>query len=287
MKRKNSREEEIDLEESEEENEKKNQEENQEEENQEEENEDEENEDEENEDEENGEKENGEQNSTEMYQEEENNQDTNNKQKLSISNTIFSFLSNLKKREEFKILSIGLDNAGKTTIISKLNDESLTNQGRIEVIPTVGYQIEKIKFENKDLLIYDLSGQSKYRNMWEYFYTPERKSTGNSKNKESNTSIIDGIVFTVDSAASDRFPILKDELNLILKIKKLKKIPILFFLNKKDKKKTISKSNFIKFFQLDNPKIISNPFQIIESSATQGIGISQGFKWLISTIQNM
>lgn len=81
-----------------------------------------------------------------------------------------------------KVVLVGLDNSGKSSIVSKL-----ITPGRIihHVTPTVGYQTEEISREGVDIQIYDMSGDSKYRDMWINY-----------------SAKIDGIIFVVDS--SDR-----------------------------------------------------------------------------------
>jgi len=85
-----------------------------------------------------------------------------------------------KKNVEFKLSIIGFNNAGKTTILQKLRfiDRPVT----INTVPTIGINVEDIEIKNVKLKVYDLSGQSKMRATWKYYY-------------ES----VNGIVFVIDS----------------------------------------------------------------------------------------
>jgi GTPase SAR1 family protein len=71
------------------------------------------------------------------------------------------------KRREAKILVIGLDNSGKTTLINHLKPKKAST---FEVTPTVGFQVEELKKNNINFTIFDMSGQGRYRTLWEHYY---------------------------------------------------------------------------------------------------------------------
>ena len=60
---------------------------------------------------------------------------------------------------------VGLDNSGKTTLINFLLPTK-----QIEITPTVGFQTEKFKKNNIVFNIFDMSGQSQCRTIWEKYY---------------------------------------------------------------------------------------------------------------------
>ncbi|CAH8500216.1 unnamed protein product, partial [Heterobilharzia americana] len=70
-------------------------------------------------------------------------------------------------RKEVKVLVIGLDNSGKSTILNKL--QSKDAQKSI-VVPTIGYNVEKLKFNEVMFVCFDMSGSGTYRSLWEKFY---------------------------------------------------------------------------------------------------------------------
>lgn len=70
-------------------------------------------------------------------------------------------LFGLRKREA-NILVIGLDSSGKTTILNHFKD----NEEKGEVVPTIGFNVEKFKHKNLNIVAYDVSGQGRYRNLW-------------------------------------------------------------------------------------------------------------------------
>ena len=65
-------------------------------------------------------------------------------------------LFGLRKREA-NILVIGLDSSGKTTILNHFKE----NQEKADVVPTIGFSVEKFKFRNLSFTAFDLSGQGR------------------------------------------------------------------------------------------------------------------------------
>jgi ADP-ribosylation factor-like protein 6 len=91
------------------------------------------------------------------------------------------------KSREARIIVIGLDNSGKTTLIQHLKPKkvgktvtifhpkimmalySLRQAKTSEVTPTVGFTIEEFSKNNISFTVYDMSGQGRYRSLWEYY----------------------------------------------------------------------------------------------------------------------
>jgi small GTP-binding protein len=72
-------------------------------------------------------------------------------------------LSNLGKLEK-KILMLGLDAAGKTTVLYKMQlGEAVTT------IPTIGFNVERVQYKNLELSIWDVGGQDKIRTLWRHY----------------------------------------------------------------------------------------------------------------------
>ncbi|KAK8800085.1 hypothetical protein WA588_002901 [Blastocystis sp. NMH] len=171
--------------------------------------------------------------------------------------TLFSsLLDSLFGSKEQRILILGLDNAGKTTILYRLQ----LNEP-ISTVPTIGFNVETIKYNNLTFQVWDLGGQTNIRPYWRCYY--------------QNT---DAIVFVVDSADTDRIPIAKTELMAILNEEELKNVCLLVFANKQDIRgalKAVALSE-----ALDLPSIRDRKWTIIESDAKMGKGLKEGFDWL-------
>ena len=64
-----------------------------------------------------------------------------------------------------RLLMIGLDNAGKTTILYKLKLNEV-----VSTIPTIGFNVENITYKNLSMTIWDVGGQLKIQILWKYYY---------------------------------------------------------------------------------------------------------------------
>ena len=110
---------------------------------------------------------------------------------------LFSTLfSSLFGKKEYRILILGLDNAGKTTILYRLQvDEPVTT------VPTIGFNVEMVKHKNLTFQVWDLGGQSSIRPYWRCYYP--------------NT---DAIIFVVDSTDVERLEMARAELHSMLEV---------------------------------------------------------------------
>ena len=114
--------------------------------------------------------------------------------------------------KEHRILILGLDGAGKTTILYQLQIGEVVN-----TIPTIGFNVETVVYKNLKFQVWDLGGQSSIRPYWRCYY--------------ANT---DAIIFVVDSNDRERVSSAKDELLAMLQEDELKSTALLIFANKQD-----------------------------------------------------
>eukprot|EP00158_Paraphelidium_tribonemae_P001886 Partr_v1_DN24904_c1_g1_i3_m45319 putative Adp-ribosylation factor-like len=84
-----------------------------------------------------------------------------------IFQDILSFFQKLRRGEqELRILILGLDNAGKTTILKRLSSE----QEPTQVKPTQGFNIKQVKTDGFKLNVWDVGGQKAIRPYWRNYY---------------------------------------------------------------------------------------------------------------------
>ena len=95
--------------------------------------------------------------------------------------------------KEVRILILGLDNAGKTTILYKLQNEAEDEE--VMTIPTIGFNVETLQYKNIKFQVWDLGGQTSIRPYWRCYY--------------QNTN---AVIYVVDSADTERMGISKQEL---------------------------------------------------------------------------
>src|SRR4051812_19130590 len=101
-----------------------------------------------------------------------------------VLDTISSFSSS----KPTKILMLGLDAAGKTTIVYKLKLGEY-----LSTVPTIGFNVENVEYKNLRMTIWDIGGQKKLRDLWRHYY--------------SNT---DAIIFIIDSSDEERIDVAKE-----------------------------------------------------------------------------
>ena len=111
-----------------------------------------------------------------------------------------------------RILMVGLDAAGKTTILYKLKLGEI-----VTTIPTIGFNVETVEYKNISFTVWDVGGQDKIRPLWRHYY--------------QNTQ---GLIFVVDSNDRDRIDDAKEELHRMLNEDELRDAVVLVFANKQD-----------------------------------------------------
>lgn len=163
------------------------------------------------------------------------------------------------KKRKTSLVCVGLDNSGKSTIINYLKPQK---EKQLDMQATVGFQAEQFSWGSTAFTTFDMSGQGRYRNLWEYYYKD-----------------VHGIIFVIDSADTVRMCVVKDELEMLLQHDaiKAKPIPILFYANKIDLPTAVPPSEIARVLELDK---ICHPFNIIGSNALTGQGVDNGLKWL-------
>ena len=121
-----------------------------------------------------------------------------------------SIFKRLLSKKEVRILMLGLDGAGKTTILYKLKLGD-----NITTIPTIGFNVETLEYKNINFTVWDVGGQDKIRRLWRHYYM--------------NTK---ALIFVVDCNDKDRVAEAKSELIHMLLDEDLKDAVLLVFANK-------------------------------------------------------
>ena len=108
---------------------------------------------------------------------------------------LLTILKKVKQKErEVRILMLGLDNAGKTTVVKKFNGEDIDL-----ISPTLGFNIKTLEYRGFKLNIWDVGGQTSLRSYWRNYFEQT-----------------DGLIWVVDSADRMRLRDCKAELQALL-----------------------------------------------------------------------
>ena len=164
------------------------------------------------------------------------------------------------RKKEASVVVVGLDNSGKSTILNWMKPEEVKSQ---EVVPTVGFNLEKFKYRQLNFTAFDMSGQGRYRNLWEHYYND-----------------CNGVIFVIDSSDKLRMAVVKEELRVMMEHSAVRdrRVPILFFANKCDVQDALSSVKCSVMLGLD--ALRENPWHICATNALIGDGVYEGLDWL-------
>jgi len=170
-------------------------------------------------------------------------------------------------KKEMRILMVGLDAAGKTTILYKLKLGEV-----VTTIPTIGFNVETVEYKNISFTVWDVGGQDKIRPLWRHYY--------------QNTQ---GIIFVVDSNDKDRIDdssgaenSAKEELHRMLSEDELRDAVLLVFANKQDLPNAMSVNEITERLGLN--QLRGRQWYIQACCATTGDGLYEGLDWLSNTL---
>lgn len=171
---------------------------------------------------------------------------------------LLSILRKMKSNErEARILMLGLDNAGKTTILKKMSEEDITS-----VMPTQGFNVKSLVQDGFKLNVWDIGGQKTIRPYWSNYF-------------ESS----DVLCYVVDSSDARRLEESGNELKELLAEDKLGGIPLLVFANKQDLLQASPAEEIKNAIGLD--AIAGRTWTIQACSAKDGTGLQEGMEWLV------
>ncbi|XP_068560537.1 ADP-ribosylation factor 2a [Cebidichthys violaceus] len=172
-----------------------------------------------------------------------------------------ALFKNLFGKKEMRILMVGLDAAGKTTILYKLKLGEI-----VTTIPTIGFNVETLSYKNISFTVWDVGGQDKIRPLWRHYF--------------QNT---EGIIFVVDSNDKERVGEAREELMRMLAEDELNDAALLVFANKQDLPNAMNSAEVTEKLGLHNMR--SRHWHIQATCATGGEGLYEGLEWLSTQLK--
>lgn len=170
----------------------------------------------------------------------------------------------LKTEKRAKILIVGLDSAGKTTLTKYMN----TGAYQDDTTPTIGQNIDSINFEGWDITTIDVAGQEQFRFLWEVHYPG-----------------CSAAVFVIDAADIERLPEARDILRThVFNNPHLDKVPTLILANKQDLPDAIQAPLMIQLLNL-HIELRERTFSVFDCSALNGKGVYEAFTWLVYQLE--
>lgn len=164
------------------------------------------------------------------------------------------------------ITILGLDSAGKTTILYRLQFNEFVN-----TVPTKGFNSERVKVAlcrsgTVTFHFWDVGGQEKLRPLWKAY-----------------TRCTDGIVFVVDSVDAERMDEAKTELHRLAHLVESQGVPMLIVANKQDLRNSMNLAEIEKMLALGDLGT-SMPWHLQPSCAIIGDGLLEGLEKLYDMI---
>ncbi|KAK2066592.1 hypothetical protein P8C59_000397 [Phyllachora maydis] len=161
------------------------------------------------------------------------------------------------KDKELRILMLGLDNAGKTTIVKKVMNEDVST-----VSPTLGFIIKTIDYDGYKLNIWDVGGQKTLRSYWRNYFEKT-----------------DALIWVVDATDRLRVEDCRTELHRLLQEERLSGATLLVFANKTDVDGCMTADEMSTGLELD--AIRTHRWSVLRCSAMTGENLKEGLAWVV------
>mmetsp|Transcript_71103 Transcript_71103/g.125710 ORF Transcript_71103/g.125710 Transcript_71103/m.125710 type:complete len:181 (+) Transcript_71103:69-611(+) len=165
-------------------------------------------------------------------------------------------------KQERRIVMVGLDAAGKTTVLYKLKLGEV-----VTTIPTIGFNVETVEYKNISFTVWDIGGQDKIRKLWRHYYVGTH-----------------GVIFVIDSTDRDRIQNARDELWQLLRDDEMSDAVLLVLANKQDLPDAMTTADVSQKLGLAE---LRHRHFIQSTCATSGEGIYEGLDWLSRTLATL
>ena len=167
-----------------------------------------------------------------------------------------------------KLLFLGLDNAGKTTLLHMLKDDRMGSH-----VPTMHPTSEELSINKIRFITYDLGGHRQARRVWKDYFLA-----------------VDAIVFLIDCTNRERFLESKVELDSLLADDQVSNCPVLVLGNKIDKPGAASEDEILEVFNLygqttgkgkvSRSELCARPLELFMCSILKRQGYGEGLDWV-------
>ncbi|RLN83914.1 hypothetical protein BBJ28_00010092 [Nothophytophthora sp. Chile5] len=174
--------------------------------------------------------------------------------------SVYGMLATYFGDRESRIMIVGLDAAGKTTLLYQLK----LGQHEITTTPTLGFNVETFQYKTVKFTAWDISGQKHIQSLWRHYL--------------SNN---DAVIFVVDAADRTRIDEAQQALHFIFEQEELSITKLLVYANKQDKSDTMSADEIRE--KLDLTEATRSLSHVQPCVATTGAGIHDGLDWLTRT----
>ncbi|KAL3269760.1 hypothetical protein HHI36_008820 [Cryptolaemus montrouzieri] len=184
---------------------------------------------------------------------------------------LYGFYKYLVQKDEYCVLILGLDDAGKTTYLEAAKMKLTKNYSAInplKITTTVGLNIGRIEVNGIRLNFWDLGGQTELQSLWDKYYA------------ESHA-----VIYIVDSSDRDRIDESKETFDKVIASENLKGVPLLVLANKQDIPECMGVREVKPIFNKNAHLIGKRDCMVMPVSALTGEGVDEGIRWLVDCIK--
>ncbi|KAL0841799.1 hypothetical protein ABMA28_014052 [Loxostege sticticalis] len=184
---------------------------------------------------------------------------------------LHGFYKYLIQKDEYCVLILGLDNAGKTTYLEAAKTKftkkyKAMNPNRITT--TVGLNIGKIDVDGVMLNFWDLGGQQELQSLWDKYYAE-----------------CHAVIYIVDSSDRERVSESKETFDRMIASEHLSGVPLLVLANKQDIPDCMGVHTVKPIFNQNAHLIGARDIMLMATSALNGDGVDEGIRWLVDCIK--
>lgn len=176
----------------------------------------------------------------------------------------------LFQKDEYCILILGLDNAGKSTLLEQIKRIYGNNYSGLafeKIKATIGLNIGKITMNHVKLIFWDLGGQQELRSLWDKYY------------EECH-----GVIYVIDSSDERRLEESHVTFETVMHDSHIEGTPLLILANKQDLQGSLDVETVKNAFDGNSSSIGQRDYYIQPTSALTGDGISDGISWLVQRV---
>lgn len=184
---------------------------------------------------------------------------------------LHGFYKYMVQKDEYCVLILGLDNAGKTTYLEATKTKfskkyKAMNPNRITT--TVGLNIGKIDVDGVSLNFWDLGGQQELQSLWDKYYAE-----------------CHAVIYIVDSSDRERISESKETFDRMIASEHLSGVPLLVLANKQDIPDCMGVHTVKPIFNQNAHLIGARDIMLMAISALNGDGVDEGIRWLVDCIK--
>lgn len=175
---------------------------------------------------------------------------------------------------EYYVMMIGMDNAGKTTLVEQLKHKYLAKYRAVDprkINPTIGLNVARLNLQGIRTIIWDLGGQEDLHSIWKKYY------------KEAHC-----LVYIVDANDDQKLMSSKIAFQKTMNDEQLRGIPLMILVNKVDEPGSKSVSEIMEFLGADKGPDGIVGYRTMECfpiSALSGDGVNDGMNWLANVLK--